>query len=305
MTNTLVDTRTPSWANLGTKVRDAKNVSEVLKAARLDFTVEKKPLFVQDDGFFPMTGYNATIQSGTTKTFGIVTDNYQVCQNDKAFDFVDYVSDDLKFETAGITKGGVVYIIAKLPDVTILGDVFKPHLIFQNGFNGKVALKMAIVPLRIVCQNQFNIAFRESNNAISIKHTRSLDEELIQAKRMLSNTAQYLEVLNEKAEFYAGIKLSQLNLDKVFDFLFPYNDDMTKIQRDHLNIKKEEFIRIYNLDDNANFKGTAWGVINAMSDYMTHYTSKKTKNAEENKFVRVTFTPYLNKLTKVLETISA
>ena len=52
--------------------------------------------------------------------------------------------------------------------------------------------------------------------------------------------------------------------------------------------------------DNVNFKGTAWGIINAYADYITHKPVKNTKNADENKFEMVTFAPYFNQILSVL-----
>lgn len=302
----LVDLRVPTWQAIGKDVSSCNTITEVLETSKLDFDVEKEPLYVHkslEDEQFPLKGLRATVQKGTQNYFGVVNEHYEVCNNSKAFEFIDYVSDELKFLKAGMTHFGKSYVIAALPKIEILGDSFTPNLIFQNGFNGKIALKAAIVPLRIICQNQFNIAFKEADNAISIKHTKNLNEELVQARQMLKNTNEYLNVLRKKAEYYAGIKVDNLNLEKVFDFLFPTSDDLTGVQLAHLEAKRNEFVNAYNVDDNRNFRGTAWGIINAMSDYMTHYTPKKTKNSDENKFEKVTFSPFLNRLSEYLVAI--
>lgn len=298
----LLDFRTPTWETIGKNVSDCKNIDDVLKKAHLDFEVEKQRHYaVQSDGSkFELKHSKVTVQKGTTNYFGIVSNSYKICQNSEAFDFVNYMTDDIKFIKAGITAHGICYIIAALPELEILGDSFIPHIIFQNGFNGKIAVKAAIVPLRIICQNQFSIAFQESNNSFSVKHSSSMEEELWQGRKLLINAGNYIKILREKAEMYAGIKLDHLNLSKVFDFLFPKGDEMSEIQLAHIQTKKEEFMRAYNAPDNSNFKGTAWGVINAMSDYMTHYTPRNTQKAVENKFEKITFTPYLNNLCNFL-----
>lgn len=52
-----------------------------------------------------------------------------------------------------------------------------------------------------------------------------------------------------------------------------------------------------------NFKGTAWGVINAFSDYSCHADIvRKTATAAENRFISVTFDPrVMLVLTKLIQ----
>ena len=48
----------------------------------------------------------------------------------------------------------------------------------------------------------------------------------------------------------------------------------------------------YNAEDNQNFKGTAWVLLNGFTDFVTHSSGKKTPN-EDTKFLQVTFNPLI------------
>ena len=171
-------TRTTTWSRIGTDVTTATDLEQVMAAAGLNYNVSIRPLKVDigEAEFVSVSDKNVTVNDSTKEVLGIVGKNYNVCQNVEAFDFVNYISEDLSFERAGQTSTGMVYIIAKLPDMEILNDKFTPYVIFQNGHNGMYTVKTTICPLRIVCQNQFNYSFREyTNNTISMRHNNSLE----------------------------------------------------------------------------------------------------------------------------------
>lgn len=266
----------------------------------MNFNVVKKPLYTQLENTKIAIDKNvATVIDGTDRVLGIVSKKYEICQNRDAFDFINYIS-DIKFVKAGITNGGLVYLISELPEVNILGDSFKPHVIYQNGFNGGVSIKAAICPLRIICQNQFNIAFNEANNSISIRHNSTMQEKLSQAKEIMKDTAEYMKSMNKEAEKYAGIKLSHDKVSDIINEFFPITNNMSERSIAAIEKKKFEFVKAYDCNDNSNFRGSAWGIINAASDYITHYQARSTEKYLENKFTYVTFHPALNHFMKIL-----
>ena len=162
--NIYVD-RTTTWHAIGKDVQECTDMAQVLRKSGLDYTVEKRPIWtypdVEDSGkrmIIPNRFITTRKEDG--HIYDVVSDKFEIVQNADAFDFVNYMGDEIQFEKAGETASGMVYIIAKLPDVDILGDKFTPHVIFRNGFSGKVKITAAIAPLRLVCQNQFNFAFK-------------------------------------------------------------------------------------------------------------------------------------------------
>jgi phage/plasmid-like protein (TIGR03299 family) len=294
-------TRTATWENIGTKLENANNIHEVLKQSGLDYRVHKEELTTESGLIVP--DYVATVKDNGDMC-GVVGKKYEICQNEDAFDFVNYIDGDVKFLKAGETQTGMIYIIGVLPTVNILGDDFTPHLIFQNGHNGRYSVKTAIVPLRIVCQNQFNFAFKEAKNTITIKHNSLLEEKLVNAREVMKDTAEYMKTLREKAELYAGLKLTPEMLNMVIKNFFPVKDDMTDRQKNTVLAQRVQFENAYNAEDNLNFRGCGWGVFNAYSDYLTHREIKATKNANENHFMAVTFNPDFAKFMELVNSVA-
>ena len=134
-------TRTSTWSAIGTDVANAKNINEVLHAANLDYTVEKQKMITE--GGIEVPRRFATIAryaDDSTRYLGDVGDTYTICQNSDAFSFVDEIHDELKFVKAGETHNGLIYVIGELPSIDILGDTVTPHVILQNGHNGRFQL---------------------------------------------------------------------------------------------------------------------------------------------------------------------
>ena len=286
-----LNVREATWTNIGTDVEMSTTVQEVLEKAKLDYEVEKRPLYIDNgSGGITVPDKFATydVTNGTIK--GVVGNTYKILQNRDAFDFVNGIDDKLSFVKAGETKTGMIYIIGRLEDVTVLGDTISPYVIFQNGHNGVYTLKTTICPLRIVCQNQFAMSFKESPNTISIHHSNSMEGKLIEAQNLMKDVAGYMKKFNNTAEELAALKLNGTAANDIFHAFFEQaikKDNEKQIQV--VNDKTTLITNIYNYDDNQNFRGTVWGLVNAFADYTTHILPmRNTDTAEENKFVSVT-----------------
>lgn len=295
--NIIVD-RTTTWHAIGKDVQECKSMEQVLRASGLDYEVTKEPLFIRtdlgyNDGYLDVPNRFVTVNSNG-KMYDVVSDKFQIVQNREAFEFVDYMGDELQFEKAGETQNGMVYIIGKLPSVNILGDEFTPHVIFRNGFSGKVKITAAICPLRVVCQNQFNFAFRDTQNAVTIRHVGNAEMKLQEARDVLKLSADYMAEISSMASQYVGVKLSPAELGRVLDQMFPIVDreHMNSFKLHQLEDARDRFTKAYNADDNYNFRGTAWGLINAYTDFIIHKPAMgKEATRDEGKFMAVTFHP--------------
>lgn len=282
--------RNTTWLNIGTEVNGAKTVNEVLEKANIGYKVAKMPISVQNTEIV-IPGKVATVRTDTNEVLGVVSDNYEICQNEDAFAFVDSV-DNVEIVKAGQTYTGMVYMIGKMPSTKVLNDEFTPYLIFQNGHNGRYTVKTTICSLRIVCQNQFNMAFKESANTISIQHSRNYPARLAEAEKLIKRTTQYMQNFGNTAEELAMLKITDKDIVRdIINSFFTYNDDATDRQIRTVEEQREQMFTAYNADDNANFSGTAWGLVNGFSDYITHREVKNTKNKNDSQFMTVTFDP--------------
>lgn len=284
--------RTATFTNFGIDVTGKKTIDEVLKTAKLDYTVNTEPIYypaaLDSTEMRQVPGKLLTIKEETRQPIAVVSDKYKVCQNRDAFDFIDSIHDNLEFISAGETHNNLIYIIARMQNVDVLGDEVTPFIIFQNSHDGLGSVKATISPLRIVCQNQFNISFSQSPNTVRIIHSSGMDGKLIAAREMLSDVAAYMDTFKVEAEKLANIRLSTDQLIEAFNNVFKYDPEkMSNRQIVTFDENLTEFLAAYDANDNQNFKGTVWGGINGAADYLTHHTSKRP-SSQETRFVNVT-----------------
>lgn len=164
--------RKAPWHGLGTMVMEAPTSAEALSLAGLDWKVVQKEL-VTDDGT-PVTGFKANLRETDNQVLGVVTDRYKVVQNEDAFAFTDsLLGEGVTYETAGsLQNGRRTWMLAKLPTKYIIsGDEITPYLVFMNSHDGTGAIKAAMTPIRVVCQNTLNLALSTAKRCWSTNHT--------------------------------------------------------------------------------------------------------------------------------------
>lgn len=285
--------RTATWAPIGSNISKATSVEEALRISNLDYTVEKVPVFLENGT--PIPGAFCTKREGTDYTYGVVGSQFEIIQNTEALSFVDnLVSEGLQFVKAG-ENHKMLYLIASLPSIDVLGDQVTPYLIFQNSHNGSTTLKATIAPLRIVCQNQFAMTFRKAANKISLRHTKSIKGRLHTAQQVLLQNTEYLNEFQKQAISMAQNKVSQAQVDSLLDEIFEIKEEFNPTQVRKMEEKRERFLTAYRADDNQNFIGTQWGLVNAYTDYVTHRPLRKeTNQALENHFIKTTLKGSIN-----------
>lgn len=297
-----MEIRQASWENVGVEVNSLTNINEVLTRAKLNYEVEKAPIFLENKT--EIIGKYATKKVGTNEIFGIVGTTYKICQNKEAFDFVNYIESEVKFVKAGQTNSGIVYVIAKLPDSYILGDQMTPYIIFQNSHDGKGQIRAAITPLRILCQNQFNLSFKKAENVINIRHSNLMEGKIEEGRKVLKTAAKYMKTFNKLAEKLVDINIKGKEEMFVSKF-YKVESDMSSRIEDKIIGKQLNLLQAYTSEDNQNFKGTAWGMVNAYADILTHTEPlRKTGNWQESQFVKATLKPsdmptFINMLLEV------
>jgi phage/plasmid-like protein (TIGR03299 family) len=275
------------WEKIGENITGSPSVEAALKKSNLDWKVKPRPLFV--DGR-EVLGYKANIREDNTQVMGIVTDQYQIIQNEDAFNFVDSMIGNNGFELlkAGVVKGGKkFFMISRLNEQIILDDVVSPYLIFSNGFDGALSLKAAITPLRNICSNALNFAFKHAARSWAIKHVGDVKNKLKQAKYTMLNTELYMHELKKSSEELANKSMSYAEFNDFTEALYPLPTvQVTNKKLDNVNQLRSSLKKAYDQPDIAKYRNTKYGVINAVSDAVTHAEPLR-KTSDENMFNQV------------------
>lgn len=278
------------WHGLGTIIDECPTSKDAIELAGLNWEVNSNPIFDQNGN--EIKGFKANTRSTDDSILGIVSDRYKIVQNIEAFEFTDSLieNEEMRYETAGSLRfGKQVWILAKMPETMILDDKVDPYICFSNTHDGTGAIKVCMTPIRVVCANTLNAALANASRSWSTKHMGDLAGKLHEARQTLMLANKYMEELDKAADIYANTKINDDEIQKVIKELFPVdiiNDSARKIN----NVQQltDNFYTCYNMPDIAKFRGTQWGVINAMADMVSHMTpSRNTSSYQENNWGRI------------------
>lgn len=301
---TMFYVREKPWHGLGTRVNEAPTSSKALIYAGLDWQVTQKDVYTEDG--FKIHGYRVNIRGTDDAALGIVSDRYKVVQNEDAFRFTDdLLGDGVVYETAGALQGGrKVWLLARMPERYIIsGDEIAPYMVVMNSHDGSSGIKVAMTPIRVVCQNTLNLALNTAKRIWATKHTENVMSRVYEARETLSLAERYMGELGRSINELSQIKLPDRKVMEFMQEFFPVTTDMSDAQRKNSARMLEDLKRRYwDAPDLAQVGRNGYRFINAVSDFATHAAPiRRTENYNENLFLRtVEGNPMIDKAYKMV-----
>ena len=296
--------RETPWHGLGTKVLEAPASKDALQLAGLNWRVMQEPIYTAMEEL--VDGYKANVRDSDRKVLGVVTDRYRVIQNDEAFAFTDeLLGAGVKYETAGSLQGGrKVWLLAHMPhEYIISGERISPYLLFSNTHDGSGAIKVALTPIRVVCQNTLNLALANAKRSWSMIHTGDIKEKMQEAKDTLFLAENYMDELGKEFEALRMKKLTDKQVMEYIEILLPIEDGSTPQQEKNMKRLREDMkIRYFDAPDLQGVGKNAYRFVNAVSDFATHAEPlRRTANYKENLFSRtVDGNPVIDKAYQIV-----
>ncbi len=286
---TMFYVRQASWHGLGNLVEHALSSEEALQAAGLDWKVIQKSIQTEDYAEIP--GYKANIRATDQRLLGVVSDRYKIVQNHEAFAFTDeLLGEGVRFETAGsLQNGRKVWLLARLPENYIIaGDRISPYLVFSNSHDGSGSIKVAMTPIRVVCQNTLNLALQNAKRIWTTIHTGDIHAKLDEARKTLLYAELYMDMLGTEVDRLNRIKIPDHKVKEYMELLLPLPDDATKIQERNVQQLRDDFqARYFDAPDLKGVGKNGYRFINAVSDFATHSKPlRDTASFKENLFLR-------------------
>jgi len=286
---TMFYTREKPWHGLGTMVAEAPNSKDALRLAGLNWKVLQEPVYTENKEL--IQGYKANVRDTDRKVLGVVTDRYKVIQNEEAFAFTDtLLGEGVRYETAGsLQEGRRVWMLARLPREFIIGgERISPYMVFSNTHDGSGAVKTALTPIRVVCNNTLNLALRTAKRSWSMIHTGDISGKIEEAKNTLLLADEYMTALGQEFEDLRKIKLSEKQVLDYIKILLPMEENYSLLQKRGVEkLRADMKMRYFDAPDLKDVGNNGYRFVNAVSDFATHSTPRrKTANYKENIFAR-------------------
>ena len=301
---TMFYVREKPWHGLGTEVREAPTSAEALVYAGLDWEVIQKNVYAEDGTL--ISGYKVNVRNTDNATLGIVSDRYRVVQNEDAFQFTDdLLGAGVTYETAGALQGGrKVWMLARMPHRYIIaGDEIAPYLVVMSSHDGSSGVKVAMTPIRVVCQNTLNLALGSAKRVWTTKHTENVMSRVHEARETLMLAEMYMGELGRGIDELSQIRLSDRKVMEFMQEIFPVSNDVPDGQRkNNMRLLDDLKMRYWDAPDLSNMGKNGYRFVNAVSDFATHADPiRRTKNYDENLFLRtVEGNPMIDKAYKMV-----
>jgi phage/plasmid-like protein (TIGR03299 family) len=266
------------WHGLGRRVPPDVTADVMIKAAGLDWSVNKSPaagarLDARRGGYDRYLLLRDPVHSDTTPVaLGLVRAGYEVLQNIEAFRFFQPFIDKgyARYESAGaLGNGERIWVLAKLVDPIFItpSDEIRRYLLLSNSHDGRGAVSVGFTPIRVVCQNTLNFALNGGKAAVAIRHTKNVSSNLLREQ------ADKLEVLTDKV--YADVRALFLRMAErrinptettsYLEAIFPWTEKQRHNQSKPLRWKRVESILEDEIITPAETRGTLWALYNAVT----------------------------------------
>jgi phage/plasmid-like protein (TIGR03299 family) len=302
---TMAYTNEVPWHGLGYHVKDAPTVEEMIRLAKLDWRVEKRPIQLINGDEVP--GFFALTRDSDNKVLDIVGNRYVPAQNHEVLSFFkEFVeAGSAKMETAGSLKGGrYVWGLVALGKSFKMrnNDVVRGYLLIGIPHQQGKSIIIKFVTIRVVCNNTLTMALREAGNEHRVSHRRAFDNLAIEnAKETLGIARDQLGEFEKNARILQGINISRNDAIKILAPIYQPNTevkDLIKNFDDNVNPKLARVINVLEHAPGAQ-PDNGWGVLNAVTYYSDHVIGRTADQRMTNAWMGKT----ANQKEKVLATL--
>lgn len=278
------------WHGLGQELSKGASIDQWRIEAGLDWSVERalvqfkpvgKQVFVKGDS-------EILYRSDTLAQLGIVTDRYKVVQPEAVLEFFrDIVgTGGLELETAGSLDGGrKVWAMAKTGDMLAIKgqDRVEGYLLLSTSFDGSMATRAQFTSVRVVCNNTLQMAAADSKGAVKIPHSATFDATGAKIELGLIHGAwsTFEDQANALAQRKLTNKEAMALIMSVMEPGIKTEDEAAQMSTKRANQIKTVF-DLYNYAGKgaslASSAGTAWGALNAVTEYVDHQMGHNVNN---------------------------
>ena len=163
------------------------------------------------------------------------------------------------------------------------GDPVLPYLLLSNSHDGSGAVRIALTTVRVVCWNTLSVALRHSRSTYSIRHVGDVSGRVRQARQALGLAADAFTEYVDTARRMAGHTPGQNQVRDYLLALFPALGDAKPSGR--TKAAAERIVANWQADRRNNvagMAGSAWGLVNAATQYADHERSTTGKGRERD-----------------------
>ncbi len=290
------------WHREGMALARPATLEEALRAGALDWKVGEVNMQTCDDPPSPILKRKAIVRLDRPaghegRVLGVAHRGFRPLQNRDGALLFDAIFGQGKavYHTGGyLGHGEVVWLLAKIdkPMQIASGDLIEPYALFANSHDGSRAISISLTTVRVVCQNTLNIALKDQKLGEHFRwaHQGSFRDHAAAAQAFWASTLQELDQVTQAFTALSKKTCNEDSFGKVMEKLLPLpaqprngqsNPGLLKAWETKTGTIKKARADIRQLRqsgkgmDLPGAKGTYWGALNAITEYVDHHHALK------------------------------
>jgi phage/plasmid-like protein (TIGR03299 family) len=274
------------WHGLGRKLAPRQPLEVWARAAGMDWQIEEaevRYVAARDKALGSIHAFpeqKVLYRSDTKAPLSVVSARYQVVQPQEILEFYKDLTgaSGFELETAGVLKDGKkLWALARTgQSVALKGkDTVNGYLLLATACDGTLATIAQFTSVRVVCNNTLQIALGDSSGAIKVPHRSQFDAQAV--KRQLGIATSSWDAFMVRMKALSERKVSDAVAEKFLRRVLTY-PTANSGDRDALAVNERAIKAVGQLyvgrgkgADLASASGTAWGLLNAVTEYVDHH----------------------------------
>ncbi|MEK6669985.1 MAG: DUF932 domain-containing protein [Pseudomonadota bacterium] len=277
------------WHKLGSELPANQPIEVWAEKAGMNWEIKDTPVCFQTHGadgkqVHPFRDQRVLFRSDSLQPLSVVGSRYQVVQPMEVLEFYRDLTEvsGFQLETAGVLKGGKKFwALARTGQSTALkgNDLVNGYVLLATSCDGTLATVATPTTVRVVCNNTLAVALNGANHAVKVPHSTSFDAQTV--KHRLGIAVSQWDGFMYRMKMLAERKVkSHESLNYFLKVLclpqsHGQHGDGSVGEGNLLNERGLKTVQVLYEGQGlgaevASAKGTAWGMLNAVTQYVDH-----------------------------------
>lgn len=290
------------WHGGGNALERPATMDEALGAGGLDWEVHQVEMTTDEDPPSPIRRRVAWVRSDRPaghegRVLGVTHRDFRPMQNRHGAVLFDAIFGQglPVYHTGGyLGNGEVVWLLAAIDQTVKIGsvDYLRPYALFANSHDGSMAFNISLTMVRVVCQNTLRLAVNKGRlgEAFRRRHSGSYREHAQAAQEFFAVTRKEIDNIAAQFSKLSTRTCSSSEFERIVGLILPDPPKPTRAGRGgavlkawETRVEKLRMARAKILDlresgkgaDLESAKGTLWGALNAVLEYVDHHQQVK------------------------------
>lgn len=277
------------WHGLGQQLTENSPIEVWAREAGMDYYIDSAQVHYpapSSQEMLQFAGKKVLFRNDTGVALSVVSDRYKVVQPLEVLEFFRNLTEQhgWQLETAGVLYQGQKYwALAKTgAEVRIMGqDLLKGYVLLATSCDGTLRTMAKRTSIRVVCNNTLTYAANNGEPEIRISHASNFDAVAVQ------NELGIGDAWEDFAKQAAELAIRKVSNQEAINYVLGlFGDKMKPIDQQPAINTIAKVLQLFDGNgkgsDLQSARGTAWGLVNAVTEYVDHHKGRDQSRRLDN-----------------------